>query len=39
MSARVEIDVSEFYEVLYLLDIPVLFTKDLFKKIVWSGSR
>jgi hypothetical protein len=39
MYARVKIDVSEFCEVLYLLDIPVLSTKGLFKKIVWSGRQ
>jgi hypothetical protein len=39
MSARVKIDVIEFCEVLYLLDISVLSTKGRFKKIVWLGSR
>jgi hypothetical protein len=32
MSARVKIDVSEFCEVRYLLDIPVLSIKGLLKK-------
>jgi hypothetical protein len=40
MSARVKIDVREFCEVLYLLDIPVLSTKGLLKtRPVWTGFK